>query len=118
MGKGLEKTFNKTVRKETNEGDENENSMHALDSEITDDHEGENIKTIEIIPDSKGKDDRVMPPTPAKKKIVKKKPTEKGSDECKDKEKTTTSHEDSTFVKNGITNDCIDQLVIDDYQNL
>ena len=46
--KGLEKTFNKTVRKETNEGDENENSMHALDSEIMDDHEGENIKTIEI----------------------------------------------------------------------
>ena len=116
--KGLEKTFNKTVRKETNEGDENENSMHPLESEITDDHEGENIKTIEIISESKGKDDRVMPPTPAKKKIAKKKPTEKGSDECKDKEKTTASHEDSTVVKNGIANDCIDQLEIDDYQNL
>ena len=73
--KGLEKRFNKTVRQETNEGDENENLMHALDSEITDDHDSENITTIEIIPESKGKNDRVMPPTPAKTKIVKKKPT-------------------------------------------
>merc|ERR1712186_40351 len=76
--KGLEKTFNKTVRKETNEGNENENSRHALDSQITDDHDNENITTIEIIPESKGKDDRVISPTPTKKKIVKKKPTEKG----------------------------------------
>ena len=116
--KGLEKTFNKTVRKETYEGDENENSMHALDSEIMDDHEGGNTKTIEITPDSKEKEDRGMPPTPAKDRIVKKKPTEKGSDECKDKEETTASHEDSTVVKNEITNDCIKELGIDHYQNL
>ena len=119
--KGLEKTFNKTFQKETNEGEENENSMHALDSEITDEHETGSTKTKEISPESKGKYDpihkeRAMPSTPAKKRTVKKKQTEKGRDECK--EETTASYEDTTVIKNGIANDCIDQLEIDDYRNL